>query len=65
MSCLRIHDFITGTTIALPPVPFGQRDQCDLLDILRPNRKAAALFSRHVQALEALQSNRKPEIAVQ
>jgi hypothetical protein len=53
MSCLQVHDFIAGTTIALPRgkprAAAGGR-----LDIVRPNGVAAALVADHLARLSAL-----------
>ena len=62
MGCFQIHDFIRGTTIALPRAMVGQSDNHEGCDILRPNREATTLVLRHVAALEALNTELRPEI---
>ncbi len=58
MSCHYVHDFIKGTTIALPhPSPVQPSAQWKF-DILRPSPQAASLVSAHVMALSALRRRR-------
>jgi hypothetical protein len=54
MSCLQVHDFITGTTIALPRGKPRAGAGGGRLDIVRPNGAAAALVSAHLVRLSAL-----------
>ena len=54
MGCLRVHDFINGTTIALPPVSIEREVGQRVWDILRPNQQASELVARHVQLLGTL-----------
>ncbi len=56
MGCASIHDFITGTTIALPRRSAMRRDAVEARDIVRPNLEAEELVARHIQALQNLQS---------
>jgi len=56
MKCRHVHDFIKGTTIALPaPVQSPGHGE---FDILRANPKAARVVSAHVAALKALRHPR-------
>jgi hypothetical protein len=64
MSCLRAHDFISGTTITLPRSIIRREASNELWDILRPNEKAARLVSLHCEALQALNAARQPEAAI-
>jgi hypothetical protein len=58
MSCLQVHDFITGTTITLPRGGQATRESGGILDIVRPNEDAAALVSDHLARICALQTHR-------
>ena len=51
MACQRVHDFVRGTTIALPHVNLEKSTDREIWDILRPNRKASDLVAQHVRAL--------------
>ncbi|MDJ0895240.1 MAG: hypothetical protein QNJ92_08875 [Alphaproteobacteria bacterium] len=65
MGCANIHDFITGTTIALPRRHLSGRAMGEALDIVRPNLDAEALVARHIQALEGLHAAAVSEIPLQ
>ena len=65
MGCANIHDFITGTTIALPRRRMTGRAKGEALDIVRPNLDAEALVARHTQALEGLRAATVSEIPLQ
>jgi hypothetical protein len=65
MGCFQVHDFITGTTIALPRAIIGQSANHDVWDVLRPNSEAAALVSRHVEALHALNTRQQSDTKAQ
>lgn len=58
MSCLQVHDFITGTTITLPRGGRTTRESGGTLDIVRPNEEAAALVSDHMARICTLQIHR-------
>lgn len=60
MACLRIHDFIRGTTIALPVGEIGNPKGDAPWDVLRPNAIASALVLRHVEALDGFAA--RPEL---
>ena len=64
MSHSNVHDFIKGTTIALPRTVVSQSPDREAFDILRPSRKAAVLVSQHLEALDLLHINRQPKGAV-
>ena len=61
MGSLRVHDFIKGTTIALPPVSLDRSIGQDSWDILRPNQEASELVARHVRVLGTLGSHTETE----
>ena len=65
MGCANIHDFITGTTIALPRRRTTGRVEGEARDIVRPNLDAEQLVARHIQALESLQAAAISEIPLQ
>ncbi len=65
MGCANIHDFITGTTIALPRRRITGRAAGEALDIVRPNLEAEELVARHIQALEVLRTAAASEIPLQ
>ena len=65
MGCANIHDFITGTTIALPSRRITGRAAGEALDIVRPNLEAEELVARHMQALEGLHTAAPAEIPIQ
>ena len=54
--CGRIHDFINGTTVALPSRRSRPADDCTRWDILRPSKQALALVNDHLAAIEKLSS---------
>ena len=54
MSCLQVHDFIAGTTIALPRGKPRAAAGGGRLDIVRPNGIAAGLVADHFARLSAL-----------
>lgn len=58
MSCLHVHDFITDTTITLPRGRLTPHESGGILDIVRPNKDAAALVSDHLTRISALQARR-------
>lgn len=58
MSCLKVHDFITGTTIALPHGKARAAERGGRLDIVRPNGAAATLVASHLARLSALNAKR-------
>lgn len=64
MSCSHVHDFIKGTTIALPRAVVSQSPDREVFDILRPSSKAAVLVSQHTETLNRLSINRKPKDAL-
>jgi hypothetical protein len=59
MNCLQVHDFITGTTIALPRGKARVSLKGACLDIVRPNGSAAALVADHFARLSALSGKRR------
>jgi len=63
MSCLQVHDFVTGTTITLPRGSQAPAEKGGNLDIVRPNGNAAALVSDHlarISILAARRAHRRP-----
>ena len=52
--CGRIHDFINGTTVALPNRCSTPADDDMRWDILRPGKQALALVADHLAAMEKL-----------
>lgn len=60
MSCLQVHDFITGTAIALPRGAARRVAAGGKLDIVRPNGSASALVADHMARLCALSAKRRP-----
>jgi hypothetical protein len=62
MNCLHVHDFIKGTTIALPRANLSQPVDRERWDIFHPNQEAAELVLRHVDALKI---KRKRKVATQ
>lgn len=54
MGCQRVHDFVKGTTIALPHVNLEKFTDREIWDILRPSRKASELVAQHVRVLGTL-----------
>jgi hypothetical protein len=65
MACSHVHDFITGTTIALPRPSAAPGAEREIFDILHPSQIAAALVARHTAALEALGGRHKRRAAGQ
>lgn len=63
MTCTHIHDFIRGTTLALPRPGIGKSIRSSQWDIVRPNQNTQRLVSRHLKALEALKARKGPKIA--
>lgn len=59
MSCLQVHDFITGSTIALPRGKARASAKGGRMDIVRPNGGAAALVAHHLARLSALRHKRR------
>jgi hypothetical protein len=59
MSCLQVHDFITGSKITLAQGCAGMQDSDHVLDIVRPNGEAEAVVSAHMAQLQALQAHRR------
>jgi hypothetical protein len=54
MSCLQVHDFIAGTTIALPRGKPRASAGGGRLDIVRPNGIAAGVVADHLARLSVL-----------
>lgn len=61
MGCLQVHDFITGTTIALPRRGHLAPENRQTADIVRPNEAAAALVSEHLARIGASTLERFPQ----
>lgn len=59
MSSLQVHDFISGTTIALPRGKARVSVAGGRLDIVRPNGSAAALVADHLARLSVLSRKRR------
>lgn len=60
MACSYIHDFISGTKIALPRPTGRDANQSFQWDIVRQNESAGRMVLRHLEALEALRARRRP-----
>lgn len=58
MSCLQVHDFITGTTITLPHGGRAAVEKGGNLDIVRPNGGAAVLVADHLARMTVLAAQR-------
>ena len=63
MSCTHVHDFISGTTLALPRPGARKLVRASQWEIVRPNQNAQRIVSRHLKALEALKARKRPKIA--
>jgi hypothetical protein len=63
MICSQLHDFIRGTTIALPHPGTKKSIDPSHWDIVRPNESADRMVLRHLKSLEAIKGPDRPKIA--